>query len=193
MQIDQFEYDKGVSLVAVDENGREMGTVNKIEAHTPGGQLHRAVSIFIVNSMDQILIQQRSMQKSHAPGAWSNSCCSHPGCSETPMEKAKETLKRELGVECEIREVFTMVLKTNLGHGHGENEYDHVFFGKYDGLIMPNPRDVAQCKWVNIAEMKREIGINPDKYSTVLKSAFDRIVQIGNSEKADKNIGKIRS
>lgn len=52
------------------------------------GLLHRAFSVFLFNSENKLLIQQRANEKITFPGLWTNTCCSHP--LNTPLELEEE-------------------------------------------------------------------------------------------------------
>ena len=42
------------------------------------GLLHRAFSVFLFNSENKLLLQQRASEKITFPNLWTNTCCSHP-------------------------------------------------------------------------------------------------------------------
>jgi isopentenyl-diphosphate delta-isomerase len=42
------------------------------------GLLHRAFSVFLFNSKNELLLQQRATEKITFPDMWTNTCCSHP-------------------------------------------------------------------------------------------------------------------
>lgn len=65
------------NVILVDEHDQELGLMEKMEAHRKG-LLHRAFSVFILNSDGELLIQQRAAHKYHSGGLWTNTCCSHP-------------------------------------------------------------------------------------------------------------------
>ena len=50
----------------------------------PRGQLHRAFSVFLFNSQNKLLLQQRAASKITFPKVWTNTCCSHPLHGYTP-------------------------------------------------------------------------------------------------------------
>ena len=76
-------------VVLVDENDRQLGIEEKIAAHENGGKLHRALSVNIYNSNNQLLIQQRASVKHSFTGIWSNAACSHPKPDEDTLAAAK--------------------------------------------------------------------------------------------------------
>ena len=79
-------------VVLVDPQDRELGLMEKMEAHQKG-VLHRAFSFFIFNSKGEWLLQQRAWDKYHSPGLWTNACCSHPRQGETPAAAATRRLQ----------------------------------------------------------------------------------------------------
>ena len=56
-------------VILVDADDKEQGTMEKVEAHTKG-ELHRAFSIFVLNSKNEILLQKRADNKYHSAGKW---------------------------------------------------------------------------------------------------------------------------
>ncbi len=56
-------------VVLVDKNDNQIGLMPKMEAHQKG-LLHRAFSVFLLNSDNQILLQKRSSKKYHSGGLW---------------------------------------------------------------------------------------------------------------------------
>jgi isopentenyl-diphosphate delta-isomerase len=64
-------------VILVTPSDEEIGFMEKMEAHEKG-LLHRAFSVLVFNSNGALLLQQRSLNKYHSPGLWTNTCCSHP-------------------------------------------------------------------------------------------------------------------
>lgn len=77
------------------------------------GLLHRAFSVFLFDSNNRLLLQQRAPEKITFPNMWTNTCCSHPlGIpGETGAEldaavlgvkrAAQRKLEQELGIPSE--------------------------------------------------------------------------------------------
>src|SRR5689334_20180133 len=59
------------------------------------GLLHRAFSVFLFNSKNELLLQQRATEKITFPDMWTNTCCSHP-LDDFAEEKIEEN---QLGVK----------------------------------------------------------------------------------------------
>ena len=74
-------------VVLVDQKNNVVGYMEKMEAHEKG-LLHRAFSIFIFNTNNELLLQQRAFSKYHSGGLWTNTCCSHPRKQEKFIDAA---------------------------------------------------------------------------------------------------------
>ena len=152
-------------VVLVDSRDKALGVEEKMKAHQNGGKLHRAVSAFIFNSNKELLVQKRADSKYHAPGKWSNTCCTHPREGESPEEAVHRRLREEMGFDCEMKKVLELVYKANVGEGLTEHEFDHVFVGTYDGEPQPVRGEVSEVKWAAIGELKADMNNNPTHYT----------------------------
>lgn len=161
-------------IIAVDEFDKEIGSIEKMEAHNKG-ILHRAFSILVFNSNNQLLLQKRNKDKYHSPGLWTNTCCSHPRYGEELQGAIYRRLKEEMGFTCELKEIFSFVYKVEFEDNLFENEYDHVFIGRYDGEVVVNKDEVDDFKWVDINDIKSDIINNPELYTYWFKHLFNRI------------------
>src|SRR5271169_6735621 len=115
-------------VILVDENDTAIGLEGKMLAHSNGGMLHRAISVYIFNSKGQIMMQRRAVGKYHSGSLWSNTCCTNCYEGETAIFSAHRSLKVEMGFDCDITEAFCTIYRTDVGMGLTEHEYLHVFF-----------------------------------------------------------------
>lgn len=161
-------------VILVDENDNPIGTEEKIKAHKEGS-LHRAFSIFIFNSKGELLLQQRASSKYHSENLWSNTVCSHPKPNETYDQAAHRRLQEEMGFNCPLKKIFCFIYCAKFQNGLIENEYDCVLFGKFNGQPNPNPEEVKDYKWIPVEDLRKDIIINPNKYSVWLKIALEKI------------------
>jgi isopentenyl-diphosphate delta-isomerase len=162
-------------VVLVDEKDKEIGTLEKIAAHKEG-RLHRSFSIFIFDSNGKMLLQKRALNKYHSGGLWSNTCCSHPRPGESLEQAAHRRLKEEMGFDCDLTRIFHFVFKANLDHGFTEHEFDHVFVGKYDGEVKPNPSEVEDFKWIGIESANEDTKRPSESYTVWFKIACNKVL-----------------
>lgn len=168
-------------LILVDERDNEIGYEEKVKCHLGEGRLHRAFSIFVFNSKGKFLIQKRSEKKLLWPGFWANTCCSHPRKGEDINQAIHRRLVEEVGFDCELKEIFKFIYHAKFKNIGFERECDHVFIGRYNGEITPNPDEVSECKWISADELKKDIEENPDKYTPWFKLSINRVIDSINS------------
>lgn len=162
------------SVILVDEEDNELGVMDKMQAHQLPA-LHRAFSIFIFNSKNEMLLQRRADDKYHSAGLWSNACCSHPLPGEQTEDAAKRRLKEEMGFEAPMEKAFSFVYKTGFENGLSEYEYDHVFVGFYDGDIDPNPGEVSNYLFLSMEKIGELLEQDPGRFTVWFQLAFSRI------------------
>jgi len=161
-------------VVLVDEKDREVGEMEKMEAHRKG-QLHRAFSVVVFNNKGEILLQKRNKKKYHSGGLWTNTCCGHPRPGEGIIEAGERRLFEEMGIKVELKEKSVFMYKVQLGKELWENEIDYVLVGNYEGEIKPDSEEVEEWKWGRLGDIKKDIVKNPEQYTywfrTIVQSA----------------------
>lgn len=161
----------------VNASGGAIGTMDKMAAHR-SGTLHRAFSVFIFNSKGQLLLQQRALDKYHSGGLWTNTCCSHPRLGERTSDAAYRRLQEEMGMDCELTELFQFTYRHEFENGLIENEYDHVFMGISDELPLPNPDEVGDFKYVDTDRLLLELLEQPNKYTPWFKICLEQVLEM---------------
>lgn len=155
-------------LILVNENDEPIGSINKMEAHEKA-LLHRAFSVFIFNSAGKLLLQQRSFDKYHTPGLWTNTCCSHPFPSEDTKEAAVRRLKEEMGMQVDLEYVTKIQYKSVFDNQLTEHEIDHVFVGYSDELPIINREEVNDFLYIDINNLIPHLNKFPEKYTPWFK------------------------
>jgi isopentenyl-diphosphate Delta-isomerase len=161
-------------VVLVDQNNNVIGYMEKMEAHEKG-LLHRAFSVFIFNSNNELLLQQRAISKYHSGGLWTNTCCSHPRKNEKFIDAANRRLVEEMGMSVELEKAFSFTYKADLDHNLIEHELDWVFIGKSDTLPVINKEEVESFKYINFQDLVKDIDDNPDVYTEWLKICLNKV------------------
>jgi len=161
-------------VILVDENDRQTGVCEKLEAHRKG-LLHRAFSIFLFNSKGEVLLQQRAVEKYHTGGLWTNACCSHPRPDEKQEDALQRKLFQEMGVNCPLTKIFQFTYSAKLDNGLTENELDYVYVGEFDSDPNPNPAEVQAWKYISLNQLKKEIEENGDQYTPWFKMLMPKV------------------
>jgi isopentenyl-diphosphate delta-isomerase len=150
-------------VILVDMDDREIGRAGKLEAHRLG-DLHRAVSICVVDGAGRMLLQRRAAGKYHSAGLWANACCSHPRPGEATLAAALRRLPEELGFSCALTPFATTHYRADVGGGLIEDEFVHLFIGRYEGEVKPVPAEVDGVAWVAYGPLKADMAENPENY-----------------------------
>ncbi len=155
-------------VILVDENDIEIGTMEKMEAHQKG-LLHRAFSVLIFNSKGEMLLQQRSVEKYHSGGLWTNACCSHPRPGESIEDAGKRKLYQEMGFTCNLNYSHKFIYRVEFDNQLTEHEWDHVLIGFYDEVPNINLNEAKSWKYESLQAIRSDAIQNPDKYTSWFK------------------------
>ena len=169
-------------VILVNKQDEQIGLMPKMEAHEKA-ILHRAFSVFIFNDKNELMLQQRALDKYHSPGLWTNTCCSHQRDGETNIEAGKRRLKEEMGFVTELKESISFIYKAPFDNGLTEHEYDHVLLGNYNEEPVINETEVASWKWMLLNDVKADIKMNPKMYTEWFKIIFSKFYQFININK----------
>ncbi len=163
-------------LFLVDENDKVIGSEEKKKCHLKDGLLHRAIFVLLFNYKNQFLLTQRSKYKPLWPLIWDGACASHPRYpNEDYFDCAKRRIKEELGVLCPLKYLFKLRYQAKYKDVGSENEICAIFIGVCNDKIKINKKEIADYKWIDFKELKREIEKNPEKFSPWLKKTLRKI------------------
>lgn len=160
-------------VITVDENDVPTGAMEKLQVHKDG-VLHRAFSIFLLNDNNELLLQQRAEAKYHSGGLWTNTCCSHPMQGEDTGSAAVRRLYEEMGINAPLEHIFSFIYKADVGDGLIEHEFDHVFIGKYNGDLIPDPSEVKAYQYLSLEKVAEWIEQEPGRFTEWMKIIFSR-------------------
>lgn len=163
-------------VILVNNKDEVIGTMPKMEAHQKA-VLHRAFSVFIFNSKNELMLQQRAANKYHSPLLWTNTCCSHQRVGETNIQAGRRRLQEEMGFVVDLQDTISFIYKAPFDNGLTEHEYDHILIGYYDGIPIINLDEVASWKWMPIEAVKTDILIQPKLYTEWFKIIFEKFYE----------------
>ena len=93
------------------KRAEQIGWQGHLMKNIQEGLLHRAFSVFLFDSQNQLLLQQRASEKITFPDMWTNTCCSHPlgipsetgDTLETAVAGVRRAAQRKLDQELGIK------------------------------------------------------------------------------------------
>ena len=185
--------------ILVDENDTPLGAETKKNCHLLAnidkGMLHRAFSVFLFDSNDRLLLQQRSIHKITYPNHWTNTCCSHPLYVDDELTSendhigirraAKRRLDYELGIHASKLRLDSLVYLTRIKYKarnvpddgiFGEHEIDYVIFVKGDFDLQPNHNEVKAVKYVSKYELKEMLAEDKMTNSSVMLTPWFKLI-----------------
>ncbi|RKF78446.1 Isopentenyl-diphosphate Delta-isomerase [Golovinomyces cichoracearum] len=158
--------------IVLDENDKPIGNLSHLMVNIDKGLLHRAFSVFLFNSKNELLLQQRASEKITFPNMWTNTCCSHPlgipgeGGRELieavagVKNAAQRKLAHELGIKAAQVPLSSFKFLTRIHYKApsdgkwGEHEIDYILFIKSDVDIEPNINEVRDTQYVTAEKLK---------------------------------------
>lgn len=156
-------------LILVDELDNPVGHCGKQDCHAGEGMLHRAFSLFVFNPHGELLLQQRSSEKPLWPLYWSNTCCSHPRQGETMDQAVHRRLAEELGIAAELNFLYKFQYRARYRDIGTEHEVCWVYTGSSGDDVRANGHEVAEWRFVDPAQLGRELADDPDSFTPWLK------------------------
>ncbi|EON60837.1 isopentenyl-diphosphate delta-isomerase [Coniosporium apollinis CBS 100218] len=162
--------------IVLDDNDVPIGSASKKVCHLMSnidqGLLHRAFSVFLFDSQNRLLLQQRATEKITFPDMWTNTCCSHPlgipgetgvgldASIQGVKRAAQRKLDQELGIKAEDVPLENFKFLTRIHYKApsdgkwGEHEIDYILFIRSDPRLEPNPNEVRDTCYVSEQELK---------------------------------------
>ena len=142
-------------VVLLDDAGQPIGTAPRATVHSTDTPLHLAFSCHLRDAEGRTLVTRRALSKRTWPGVWTNSFCGHPRPGETFEDAVRRHARHELGLEVEAIEPLLPDFRYRAVDAAGvvENEVCPVFTARPVGEAVPNPDEVAELRWADVADV----------------------------------------
>ena len=162
-------------LILVDEQDRQVGTLDKSACHDGDGLLHRAFSLFVFNPQGETLLQRRQSDKRLWPGYWSNACCSHPRDGELLEDAVVRRAEQELGLVVVPEFLFKFSYRAPFLDVGTEFELCSVFVSHGAPAPRVNASEIAEWRWISPGDLDREMEAEPEMFTPWLMIEWQRL------------------
>ena len=133
----------------LDENGVKTGEIlSRREIHKRG-LWHRAIVVAVINEKNEILLQQRSMNKDKNPGLWDISVAGHVSAGQDAISAAVT----------DFRYIFSYRVSQKFTDDYIENQFYDFFILRKNGLhledLILQESEVQNAKFVSFQELEK--------------------------------------
>ncbi|WP_241624844.1 isopentenyl-diphosphate Delta-isomerase [Rosenbergiella epipactidis] len=167
---------ENIEVILVDEQDNPLGKMEKLAAHRQG-RLHRAITVYIFNTKQQLMLQQRAFSKYHCGGLWSNTCCGHPFPNESTQQAAERRLEEEMGLKLPLTKLTQIYYNLPVTDGLVEHEFGHIFTGLTDQLPVLNPHEAENYRFASLSEVQQELITSPERFTPWFKTTFPMLAK----------------
>ena len=136
-----------------DRNGQPLGRTITRGQRLRAGEHHLVVHVWIINSMNRVLIQRRSPRLRLMPNVWAATGGSAIA-GENALQAVQRELREELGLDLDPSEFELM------GRLHRRNSLCDVWFVRKDAAVPDlkfQKEEVADARWVTLDQLKAMI------------------------------------
>lgn len=150
----------------LDENGVKTGEIlTRKEVHKRG-LWHRAIVIAIINENNEVLLQQRSMNKEKNAGLWDISVAGHISAGQDAISAAAREINEEvaIGIKAKVsitdfRYMFSYRTSQKFADDFIENQFYDFFILRKNDLsekdITLQKSEVQASKFVSLQELEQ--------------------------------------
>lgn len=170
------------TVVLVDDDGRDIGTMSKRLVHHRDTPLHLAFSCYVFDRERNLLVTRRAGHKNTWPGVWTNTCCGHPSPGEPMTDAVKRRLVDELGLTPagEIALVLPRFrYRATMADGTVENELCPVLTAVAEGDPVPDPDEVDGWTWVPWPEFAASVQDGTREVSPWCRRQIPQLTALG--------------
>lgn len=135
------------------------------------GLWHKAVVVFVINTKNEVLLQQRSATKKLWPNLWDITAGGHVLSGEFGFEAVIRETKEEIDLDITKHDLIFIgaTISTNLKDDIINNHFNEYYIVKKDVDIRRltlDKEEVQDIKWVNAEDLIVKINNNYDTLTT---------------------------
>jgi isopentenyl-diphosphate Delta-isomerase len=168
-------------VILLDDGGSPIGTLPKEQVHTRDTPLHAAFSCFGFDGAGRLLLTRRALAKRTWGGVWTGTCCGHPRPGEATADAVVRRLQDELGVTPASVELVLPDFRYRAVAPNGlvENELCPVYTATLTSDPAPDPAEVVEWRWAEVADVVTAVRATPYVFSPWLVLQVDELLACG--------------
>lgn len=149
----------------LDENQAFTGETISREAAHQAGAWHRAVSLYVVNGKNQVLLQRRSADKKLWPNCWDHAAGGHVEAGELGLACVIKETEEELGIKLKASDIrYASGLRSDRHHGKVWDRHFNECYIAFKDIDLKDVKvqdsEVAEIKWVDYSVFKKMVEQN---------------------------------
>ena len=135
-------------------DGQPLGLRRRSEVHRLG-LWHKSAQVFVFDDAGRLLLQQRVPHKDLYADLWDYSVGEHLQPEETFIAGAQRGLQEELSIvpREELQPLGGLRWVEHVSSTHADREIQQAFRCRYDGDVVLDPLEVAQVRYIDMAEL----------------------------------------
>lgn len=138
----------------VNEAGEVIGRESRSVCHNGSMLLHPVVHLHVFNSLGNLYLQKRNMNKDIQPGKWDTSVGGHVDYGERVEDALLREVREEIGIT-DFKPLFAFRYKFT---SDIETELVNAYITIYDKEIFPNDDELDGGKFWTKEEIKNSLG-----------------------------------
>ncbi len=165
----------------LNEKGEYTNIVETREKCHKEGLWHKAVTIFIINSNRQVLLQKRSKNKRMWPDMWDITAGGHVLTGEFGFQAIIREVKEELGIELNKNEIIFLgsALSSNISRNIINNHFNEFYVVNKnidENKLKLQEEEVSEVKWIDKEDIIKRIN---DNYNGITdkKGCWDYLIR----------------
>ena len=157
-----------------DANNVKTGQLGRSEVHTQGFY-HRSVHVLVFNQAQELLLQQRALNKDICPGLWDLSVGEHCAPNEAAHATAQRGLQEELGITRTNLPTLHVWRPWRTQHLYlpklevEDNEFVCTFHCQYNGPITLDPVELNAVEFQSLSWLKSVLSSQPQRFTPWLQ------------------------
>lgn len=149
----------------LNKNGEYTGEVASREKCHKEGLWHKAVTLFIINSKNQVLLQKRSANKKLWPNLWDVTAGGHVLTGEFGFQAIIRETKEELGLYLEKNDITFIgsTISSNVKGNIVNNHFNEYYIANKEldtESLTLQKEEVSDIKWIDKDDIIEKIKAN---------------------------------